>query len=73
MKPRAIDILMDELVWYGGLLCTRDEVRRDVLKITGSDRAADAWAFCWAKKGQPEEITEEMPVWSQQVKKQEGL
>lgn len=60
MKQRAIGTLNNELVWYGGLLCTRVEVYRDVLKVSGNAKIADAYAYGWAKKAAPEERTEEM-------------
>lgn len=72
-KQRAIDILNNEIVWYGGLLCTRYEVYQDVLKVTGSWKAADAWAYGWSVKAKPEDITAEMLAWSQQFKEQEKI
>ena len=72
-KQRSIDIFNSEIVWYGGLLCTRYEVYQDVLKATGSTDVADAWAYGWSAKANPEDITKEMLTWSKQVKEQEGI
>ncbi len=44
-KPKVADIIMGEVILYGGLPMTRANVHRQALKDTGSAKAADMFAF----------------------------
>jgi len=44
-KPKVADIIMGEVILYGGLPMTRANVYRQALKDTGSAKAADMFAF----------------------------
>lgn len=44
-KPKVSDIIMGEVILYGGLPMTRANVHRQALKDTGSRKAADMFTF----------------------------
>ena len=44
-NPKVTDIMMGEVILYGGLPMTRANVYRQALKDTGSRKAADMFAF----------------------------
>jgi hypothetical protein len=52
-KLNITDRFMNEVVVYGGIPLRRADVYRDVLKRTGSAKAADLWAFSSQTKKAP--------------------
>ena len=49
-KLNSTDLFMNEVVLYGGLPMRRADVYRHALKVTGSRKAADMFAFSERKK-----------------------